>query len=101
MIKAIFANGYELVVEEIHEEYFQNSLRIVPVDDNTDLDGLVANISDGMSEIRVYEDGEHLVTFTGYTEIFDITRSVTTQSFDGKAYVAVMVVSKKPTEIAE
>lgn len=101
MIKAVFSNGYELVIEEIYEEYFQNTLRIVPVDDNTDLDALLAGIQGGMDEIRVYEDDEYLVTFAGYTEIFDMTRSVTTQSMDEKAHVAVNVAARKPQEIVE
>lgn len=102
MIKAIFSNGYELAIEEAYEEFFNNTFRIVPVNDNLDLEELVNHINTGMSEVRIEEDGEHLVTFTGYTEIFDVSRSVTTQSEDGKAFVAVMVVARKPSEeIAE
>lgn len=98
MIKAVFSNGYELVIEEIYEEYFQKNLRIIPLNDDADLEALVAGVSDGMSEIRVYEDEEYLVTFAGYTEIFDVTRSVTTQSIDQKAHVAIMIAARQPQE---
>lgn len=102
MIKAIFSNGYELAVEEIYEEFFQNTLRIVPANDDSDLDALVEGVTGGMNEIRVFEDEEYLVTFAGYTEVFDVTRSVTTQSMDEKAHVAITICARKPgTEIAE